>query len=389
MRALIIGGGIGGLAAAVALQRVGIEAVVFEKAPEITEVGAGLSLWSNAILAARRLGIEAEIVAAGSVVSKTRSLLPSAEPIDEFDLAALSRKADAPTVCAHRADLQRILLEAALACDPTAVWTGCECVACEQEGGGVSAVFADGSRERGDVLIGADGLHSAVRRSLFGDQTLRYAGYYAWRGIAHGVGGLLPEGQVQLVIGRGAQAGCFHCGGDRIYWFLTHNSPPHSHAGPSGNRAEIVALVEDWRLPMRRFAEATDEDTILRNDIIDAPPRRIWGKGRATLLGDAAHATTPNLGQGACQALEDAVILAHSLRSIASAETGLRDYEARRRERANFVIDQSRQLGKALQLSNPVGVWLRNVVSRTKWAQRHSEKLLARLLMVDLPELKA
>src|SRR5262245_37177503 len=143
MRALIIGGGIGGLAAAVALQRVGIEAVVFEKAPEITEVGAGLSLWSNAILAARRLGIEAEIVAAGSVVSKTRSLLPSAEPIDEFDVAALSRKADAPTVCAHRADLQRILLGAALACDPTAVRTGCECVACEQEGGGVSAVFAD------------------------------------------------------------------------------------------------------------------------------------------------------------------------------------------------------------------------------------------------------
>src|SRR5262245_43918395 len=87
-------------------------------------------------------------------------------------------------------------------------------------------------------------------------------------------------------------------------------------------------------------------------------PRRVWGKGRVTLLGDAAHATTPNLGQGACQALEDAIILAHSLRGMASAEAGLRAYEARRRERVNFVIDQSRQVGKALPLSNPVAVWL-------------------------------
>jgi 2-polyprenyl-6-methoxyphenol hydroxylase-like FAD-dependent oxidoreductase len=268
------------------------------------------------------------------------------------------------------------------------VQTGRECVGCEEEGGVVSAVFADGSRERGDVLIGADGIHSVVHRSLFGNETPRYAGYYAWRGIAHGVSGLLPEGQPLFVIGRGAQAGCFHCGTGRIYWFLTRNGPSHSHAGPGGNRAEVAALIGDWRVPMRQFAEATDENAILRNDIIDRPPRQVWGRGRMTLLGDAAHATTPNLGQGACQALEDAVILAHSLGGVASAEAALRDYEARRRERTNFVIDQSRQLGKLFQLSNPVAVWLRNVLGRTKWAQRQSQKLFERLLIVDLPELK-
>lgn len=385
---MIVGGGIGGLAATVALQRVGIEAVVFEKALEIHEVGAALSLWSNAIMAARRLGVEAEVVAAGSVIDKTRSVLPSGEPIDEFDFAALSRRADAATVCIHRGDLQRIFLEAVLACDRRAVRTGRECIGCEEADGTVSAVFADGSRERGDVLIGADGIDSVVRRSLFGDQAPRYAGYYAWRGIAHGVGGLLPDGQALFVIGRGAQAGAFHCGDGRIYWFLTRNGPSRSHAGPGGNRAEVVALVADWLVPMRQFAEATDENAILRNDIIDRPPRRVWGTGRMTLLGDAIHATTPNLGQGACQALEDAVILAHSLRGGVSAEVGLRDYETRRRDRANFVIDQSRQLGKVLQLANPVGAWLRNVVSRTKWAQRQSQRLFERLLLVDLPELK-
>jgi FAD-dependent urate hydroxylase len=387
MRALIIGGGIGGLATAVALQRVGIEAVVFERAPEITEVGAGLSLWSNAILAARRLGVEDQVVSAGSVIHKTRSFLPSGELLDEFDFGALAQKAGAQTVCAHRADLQRILFEMAVARDPGAVRTGQECIGYEDRSNAVVAIFADGSREHGDVLIGADGIDSTIHRLLFGDERRRYAGYYAWRGITQEASGLLPEGEPIFVIGRGAQAGCFHCGGGRIYWFLTRNGQPHSRASPSGNRAEIATLVRDWRVPLRQLAEATDEGAILRNDIVDRQPRRVWGRGRVTLLGDAAHATTPNLGQGACQALEDAVILAHSLRSIASSEAGLRHYEAQRRERTKFVTEQSRQLGKAFQLANPVGVWLRNVLARTKWAQRHSEKLFERLLVVDLPEL--
>jgi 2-polyprenyl-6-methoxyphenol hydroxylase-like FAD-dependent oxidoreductase len=106
-----------------------------------------------------------------------------------------------------------------------------------------------------------------------------------------------------------------------------------------------------------------------------------------TLLGDAIHATTPDLGQGACQALEDAVVLADSLRRSPSVEAGLRHYEARRRRRANFVISQSWRMGTVLQLSNPVGVWLRDVIYSTSWAQRRSERLFERLLRVDLPEL--
>jgi 2-polyprenyl-6-methoxyphenol hydroxylase-like FAD-dependent oxidoreductase len=387
MRALIVGGGIGGLAAAVALRRVGIESFVVEKAPEIGEVGAGLSLWSNAILAARRLGVEAEVAAAGSAIDQSRSYLPSAAPIDEFDFAAIGRKAGAPTLCVHRADLQRILLDSALARDPEAVRMGGECVGFEEEGGSVSAVLADGSREHGDVLIGADGIHSVVRRSLFGSETTRYAGYFAWRGIAHGASELLPEGQAHLVFGRGAQAGYFHCGRDRIYWYLTCNGAPHSQAGAGGNRAEIVALISNWRVPLRNLVEATGESAILRNDIFDPPSRPVWGRGRVTLLGDAIHAMTPNLGQGACQALEDAVFLADSLRRVASPQAALRDYEARRRARTSFVLEQSRRLGKLFQISNPVGVWLRTAISRTRWARRHSEDLFERLLVIDPPEL--
>lgn len=388
MRALIIGGGIGGLSTAIALQRVGIEAIVFEKAPEITEVGAGLSLWSNAILAARRLGVESQIVAAGSVIDKSRSVLPSGEPLNEFDFAAFGRKVGAPSVCVHRAQLQRILRDTVLTRDADSVQTDRKCIGWEEKDGSLSVEFEGGAREVGDVLIGADGIHSVVRRSLFGAEKPRYAGYYAWRGIARGVSELIPRGEALFMIGRGAQAGCFHCGADQVYWFLSSNGPQRLNSSQHGNRAEILALIEDWQTPLRQFVEATASDAILRNDIIDHPPRTVWGRGRTTLLGDAIHATTPNLGQGACQAMEDAVFLAHSLRTTASVEAALRDYETERKERTKFVVEQSWELGKVFQLSNPIAIWLRNVMSRTKYAHQRGEKLFERLLEVELPILE-
>ena len=125
----------------------------------------------------------------------------------------------------------------------------------------------------------------------------------------------------------------------------------------------------------------------MRNDVVDRRARRVWGAGPVTLLGDAIHATTPNLGQGACQALEDAVVLADSLRRCAPVEAALRDYEVRRHHRANFVIGQSLRIGTMVQLTNPVGVWLRELLGSTSWAQKRTERLFERLLRVDLPEL--
>jgi len=152
---------------------------------------------------------------------------------------------------------------------------------------------------------------------------------------------------------------CFPCGDRRLYWFLTRNAAPGSHAGPLGNRGEAIECIRDWRVPFRCFVEATEEEAILRNDVVDRPARRVWGAGPVTLLGDSIHATTPNLGQAACQALEDAVVLADSLRRCAPAEAALRDYEVRRHHRAKFVIGQSLRIGTMVQLINPMGVWLR------------------------------
>ena len=388
LRALIVGGGIGGLAAAVALRRVGISATVFEKAPQIAEVGAGLSLWSNAVLALRRLGLEARAIAAGSPIERARSFLASGRPNGTFDLAGLAEKAGAVSLCIHRAELQRILLGAAAAGDPDAVRTGRDCVGFAADPDGITARFADGSTEYGDVLIGADGIHSVVRRQLFGAQQPRAAGYFAWRGIATGdVASLLPAAEAIVVLGRGSQAGFFHCGEGAVYWFLTGNPRSAPRPRAQANRAAALAAIAAWRVPVHGFIEATEEDAILRNDVIDRPPQREWGIGRATLLGDAIHATTPNLGQGACQALEDAVVLADALRQGASPEAGLRDYEARRRNRTRFVIEQSWRLGRMAQTASPIAIWLRDLLGSSPLARRSSEKLFERLLCVDLPEL--
>jgi len=385
--ALIIGGGIGGLAAALALRRMGVEAKVFEKAPRIAEVGAGLSLWSNAVTALRRLGLEQHVLAQGSVIKRARTVLPSGKVIGALDLDALGRSTGAASLCIERPRLQQILLAAVLDDDRDAVQTGRDCVGFEEDSAGISALFSDGSRERGDLLVGADGIHSATRRRLFGDEPVRAAGYFAWRGIARDTSPPLGEGEVLFALGRGTQAACFPCGEASVYWFATRNGS--AGATEYGAKAAAIEAVGDWQTPIRSLIEKTGEAAILCNDIIDRPARPNWGAGRVTLLGDAIHATTPNLGQGACQALEDAVVLADAVRRSATIDSGLRDYEARRRQRARFVIDTSWRLGRVLQWANPLATWLRDSLSATSWARKHEAQVFGRLLHVDLPELRS
>jgi 2-polyprenyl-6-methoxyphenol hydroxylase-like FAD-dependent oxidoreductase len=384
---VIVGGGIGGLAAAVALRKVGIDAAVFEKAPQIAEIGAGVSLWSNALIALRRLGLEARAVAAGAIIDYATTVLPHGKALPGLDVAALGAKAGAPTICIRRGALQHLLLETALAAAAT-VETGRECIGFTADGSGCIARFADGSGERGDVLIGADGIHSAIRLGLFGKEELRFPKVLAWRGIAHGIAELLAPRRALAVMGSGAHAGFLHCGDGDIYWFLTRNAAPGSQAGQAGNKVEILALTAGWGDPARSLLAAAQEGAILRNDIYDRRTRDVWGAGRVTLLGDAAHPMTPNFGQGACQALEDAVVLADALRRAAPSDAGLRAYETRRRERAHFVVAQSWRFGRILQLANPVGVWLRDRLAVTSLARRQNDALFTRLLCdAQLPKL--
>lgn len=384
-RALIIGGGIGGLAAAVALRKVGINAHVFERAPEIHEVGAGLSLWSNAITALRRLGLEERIVALGTPILRMRSVTTSGEPLNETNVEELSHKAGAFSLGVHRADLQRVLLEALPA---HVLHTDATCTGVDVGEQQITAHFADGRLVTGDLLIGADGLQSVVRAQLFGLRAPRYAGYTCWRGLADFAHPALPLDQSLIALGPGTHMGLFHCGAGRVFWFVTKNAPAGELDPQGGHQHAALSAFAYWHPTFRTAIEATPEAAMLKNDIFDRRPIRVWGKGRVTLLGDAAHPTTPNLGQGACQALEDAVVLADSLRHATGVVEGLRRYEDRRRDRTAYIITQSRLLGRMGQVQNRAAVWLRNWSARTAWGRRQGLKAFEALFLYAVPELE-
>lgn len=355
-RAVIVGGGIGGLATGVALRRAGWDVVVCERAPELREVGAGITLWTNAVKVLRRLGAGPAVEAVARPIARSEVRDWRGRVISTIDFAAMSARLGAPTIGVHRADLQAALADV-LGRDHLRL--GRACVGYEQDAGGVTARFNDGSAERGDVLIGADGLKSAVRLQMLGDEPLRYAGYTAWRGVGVIDRPELPLGLTVLAMGRGSQVGALPIGKGRTYWFATANVPAGGD-DPGDHKADLLKRFADWWPAVPALIEATPPGAILRNDIYDRPPVRRWTDGRVALLGDAAHPTTPNLGQGACQAIESAWVLARCLAEAETPEAGLKAYAQARFDRTARVTDESWRLGKVLAWESPLKCWLRD-----------------------------
>jgi len=215
------------------------------------------------------------------------------------------------------------------------------------------------------VLIGADGLRSVVREGLPGADAAppRYAGYSAWRAVLPFQSEALPEGYSCETWGRGRRFGYVPLGRGRVYWFATENTPHALGAAPPSKSA-LLERFGDWHAPIPALLEATEEGVILHNPIFDRDPAEVWGEGRVTLLGDAVHPTTPNLGQGACQAIEDAVVLARCLAGQAEVEGALRAYEAARRKRTSEITLLSRRFGSMAQASHPLVCRLRDTVMR-------------------------
>lgn len=358
-RVLVIGGGIGGLTAAIALNRVGIPAMVYERATELREVGAGITLWTNALKVLRKLGVGAAVEANSTPLRQSELRTWRGDLLSEMNLAELETKYGAPTVGIHRADLQAALADH-LGRDR--ITLGAACIGYTQDTDGVTVRFADGREARGEILIGADGLNSAVRPQLLGPQRPRYAGYTAWRGVGHIDRPEVPVGMTMMAVGRGSQVGYLPIGGGRTYWFATANVPPGGSDGPTGAKAALLERFRDWYTPIPAVIEATPEAAILRNDICDRPPVTDWTDGRVTLLGDAAHPTTPNLGQGACMAIESAWVLAGCVK--ADGVSGLKAYQEKRFARTAEITTRSWSLGKMFAVESGLGCWFRDRLFR-------------------------
>lgn len=374
MRIVIVGAGIGGLATAVALRRVGLEPIVLERAPILHELGAGLSLWSNALRALRALCAESQVLAASSVVDRMETRRPDGRLIATTHLTSLVTEPGPAAVCIHRADLQQILFS--LLPEGT-VRSGAACLGRD----GATALLAGGERIAGDVLIGADGLSSVIRATLHGSVPPRYAGYTCWRGICAHPADIPPQAAL-FVTARGSQFGAWPCRPGQLYWFLTRNAPPGTHP----TKADALQFCAAWASPVPQIIEATPEASVLQNDILDRPPLPAWTRGPVTLLGDAAHPSTPNLGQGACQALEDAVVLADCLRRHAPADA-LAMYERLRRPRTTMVVKNSWQAGRLLQTEQPTLAALRDWFSGSRLGARLQQRMFRDLLDWHPPQL--
>jgi 2-polyprenyl-6-methoxyphenol hydroxylase-like FAD-dependent oxidoreductase len=369
-RALIIGAGPGGLTAAIALHRAGIEVAVFERAPKLGLVGGALGVQCNALRALMRLGIGERLMAAGPEIraqefhdlsGKLLFRLPQGEVSDAFGT---------PSICVLRSELQLALVGAL---EEGVLRLGSECVGVEQDAEGVTAHFADGSAERGSILIGADGGRSVMRKHVYGaaDAEPRYSGFTTWRAVVQLNGGILPQDTIRGYVGPGRQFVMFPPGGERIYWGVLNVEPPGGK-DPEGRVHEVLREhMRGFPTALGNLVEATPEAAIDRTDIYDRDPERTWVKDRVVLLGDAAHMTTPFIGQGAGISMEDSVVLAKEL----ALTDGLRDqrmitealgsYERARIPRCASVVLSSRKRGQTYKWTNPVLIAIRNRVLRS------------------------
>lgn len=369
-KVLIAGAGIGGLTLGCALRRAGIDCEIFEREAELRTVGAGILVQTGAMLALRSLGLDGAVSAAGREVLTGFVTTETGAVLQRTSMRAVSEALGAPTVAIHRARLQEALLRGL---DGVPVRRGSAVQSYEQDAERVTAVLADGRREPGALLVGADGLRSAVRTRLAGETPLRYAGYTSWRGIAD-IDGVVPEGEVKEMWGRGARFGYAAIAPGEVYWFAVVNAPE----GAQDERPLDVVRERfgGFAAPVPALLAATKPERVLRTDIHDRLPLARWSDGRVTLLGDAAHPTTPNLGQGGCMAIEDAVVLAHELHAADSLARALERYEERRLARTSGIVEASYRFGKVAQLESRAGIWGRNALLRLTPASAVQERLL-------------
>lgn len=358
--AIIIGGGIGGLSAGIALRRVGIQVKIYEQAPVLGNIGAGITLWPNAMKVLRKLGVASEIIKTGARLQYGKICTDRGATLSEMRSGELEERFGEPVVAIHRADLHRVLLSSL---PEEVIRLDSVCSGFEQLKDGVTVHFADGQSERADLLIGADGIHSAIRKQLFPEVQLRYSGYTAWRGVVE-TDEDKSAGVTSESWGKGARFGRVPIGNNRVYWYATANMPEGRILAVSDRKEFLKQRFRGWHSPVEQLIEATPADAILHNDIHDFEPLEQWSRGRVTLLGDAAHATTPNMGQGACMAIESAVVLARCLSQKASPEESLRQYESERKPRTAWITRESRKIGRLGQLENPLARALRNLLVR-------------------------
>lgn len=353
---VIVGAGIGGLGVAAALRNREHRVVVLEERAGLDTIGAGISLWPNALRALDEIGIGGRIRSAGGPVATGGIRRHDGRWLRTMDQAKLQVALGEPLIAIHRATLLD-LLYAAVA--PDAVRWASPVRKVETTAHGVVLTLADGSAMPAAAVIGADGIGSVVAQGLDAGLRFRYAGYTAWRGVAkRGLDGAEPT----ETWGPGGEFGFLPLGPDTTYWFATERTVEGERA-PEGELAHLIRRYAGWHEPIGSLLAATEPEAVLRHDVVDRSSPRRWSAGPITLIGDAAHPMRPHLGQGGCQALVDAAVLARLIDRADSLPAAFREYESVQRRRAVRAVRESSWIGRAIHCPPALNPAVQRLVS--------------------------
>ena len=342
MKALIIGAGIGGMSAAVALKQQGIDCEVFEAVDVIKPVGAALSIWQNGVKCMRHLGM-------GHIMDELGGPMHnlayqdgiSGEIMTQFSLKPLRDAVDERPCPVSRAKIQEQMIEF---WGKESVQFGKRIEKVDQTDTSVTAYFTDGTSATGDMMIAADGSRSIMRAHVL-DKELdrRYAGYVNWNGLVDVDTDIAPADQWTTFVGEGKRVSIMPIAGGRFYFFFDVPLPLGLEEDRSTVVSDLKGYFKGWAEPVQTLINAIDPETTNRIEIHDITPFDTFVKGNIALLGDAAHSTTPDIGQGGCSAMEDSVVLGQCFAETKDIHTAIKNYESKRKERTADLVLKARK----------------------------------------------
>lgn len=352
--AIIVGGGVGGLTAALALRGAGVAVQVHERHDRRQDRETGFTIWSYAVRALIDLGVPARrLDSVGSAIQATELRNAEGRLLELLPVGPASERLGAPSYDCSRGDLLAALSDAV---GPEALHPGSACVGIEQDRDRATALLGDGQGASAEVVLGADGLHSVVRDAVSPNVQLNYSGYLGSGAVLEFSHPLLPAGHHIELWGRGSKGGVADIGGGRARWYVITRAPA---GGPRPSRETLLRHVRGWYPVLNAAIAATPEGAIAHSEAWDLEPLPTWVDGRVALLGDAAHASTPFAAMGACTAIEDAVELGRLLAARPLSDA-LSTYQARRRPRGEHVTRHSRTMLRLSTLGSPILARLRD-----------------------------
>lgn len=353
----IIGAGIGGLTTAIALEQKGIKTRVFEQTEQIKEVGAGIILANNAMQVYEKLGLRKVIEENGNQISSMNITKSNLKPLSKIDLSYFERKHSTKNIAIHRGKLQQILIDKL---NSTEILYDHKLTSIAKSENGYDLKFENGNQIQTSTVLGADGLNSIVRQKMFPNNSIRNANQICWRGVTEYKLPLKFRNELNEAWGKSERFGFVQISENKVYWYALTSFRKNKDEFSIN---DLHQYFSSYNSVIRDIINSTKKEQINTAEISDLKPTNTWFKENLCLIGDSAHATTPNMGQGACQAIEDAFVISECLDKYEIGQA-FAEYQKLRLPKAHQVVKTSWLIGKMAHLTNPILIGLRNQILR-------------------------